>query len=61
MCLGQEGSEDLRGPLRASPDDALLNAAIDRALAAKPKAHDFLLPVRGAAPALNRHMSVTGG
>jgi cyclic pyranopterin phosphate synthase len=61
MCLGQEGSEDLRGPLRASPDDALLNAAIDGALAAKPKAHDFLLPVRGAAPALNRHMSVTGG
>ena len=24
------------------------NAAIDRAMAAKPKAHDFLLPVRGA-------------
>jgi cyclic pyranopterin phosphate synthase len=61
MCLGQEGSEDLRGPLRASPDDALLNAAIDRALAAKPKAHDFLLPVRGATPAVGRHMSVTGG
>src|SRR6266571_1203718 len=55
MCLGQEGSEDLRGPLRASQDDALLNAAIDRAVAAKPKAHDFLLPVRGATPALGRH------
>jgi len=61
MCLGQEGSEDLREPLRASADDALLNAAIDRAIAAKPKAHDFLLPVRGANPALGRHMSVTGG
>ena len=61
MCLGQEGSVDLREPLRASADDALLNAAIDRAIAAKPKAHDFLLPVRGAAPALGRHMSVTGG
>jgi GTP 3',8-cyclase len=61
MCLGQEGSVDLRAPLRASPDDALLNAAIDRAVAAKPKSHDFLLPVRGAAPALGRHMSVTGG
>jgi cyclic pyranopterin phosphate synthase len=61
MCLGQEGSVDLREPLRASIDDALLNAAIDRAIAAKPKAHDFLLPVRGAAPALGRHMSVTGG
>ena len=61
MCLGQEASMDLREPLRASEGDALLNAAIDRAMAAKPKAHDFLLPVRGAAPAVTRHMSVTGG
>ena len=61
MCLGQEGSEDLRGPLRASPMDDLLNEAIDRALAAKPKSHDFLLPVPGARPAVKRHMSVTGG
>jgi cyclic pyranopterin phosphate synthase len=30
MCLGQEGSEDLRGPLRASAEDDLLNQAIDR-------------------------------
>jgi hypothetical protein len=28
---------------------------------AKPKAHDFLLPVRGAQPAVARHMSMTGG
>jgi cyclic pyranopterin phosphate synthase len=61
MCLGQEGSVDLRAPLRLSDQDDLLNAAIDRALAAKPKAHDFLLPVRGATPAVRRHMSVTGG
>jgi cyclic pyranopterin phosphate synthase len=61
MCLGQESSVDLREPLRASLDDGPLNAAIDRAIAAKPKAHDFLLPVRGATPALGRHMSVTGG
>jgi cyclic pyranopterin phosphate synthase len=61
MCLGQEASMDLRKPLRASRDDGLLNAAIDRAMAAKPKAHDFLLPVRGATPAVARHMSVTGG
>jgi len=38
-----------------------LNTAIDRAVAAKPKAHDFLLPVPGAKPALARHMSMTGG
>jgi cyclic pyranopterin phosphate synthase len=61
MCLGQEASMDLREPLRASLGDDLLNAAIDRAMAAKPKAHDFLLPVRGATPAVRRHMSVTGG
>ena len=61
MCLGQDSSVDLREPLRASSENDLLNAAIDRAIALKPKAHDFLLPVRGAAPAVTRHMSVTGG
>jgi cyclic pyranopterin phosphate synthase len=61
MCLGQDTSVDLREPLRLSADDGLLDAAIDRALNLKPRAHDFLLPVRGAAPAGARHMSVTGG
>ncbi|HKU65826.1 MAG TPA: GTP 3',8-cyclase MoaA [Rhizomicrobium sp.] len=61
MCLGQDGSVDLREPLRASAQDDFLHEAIDRALAAKPKAHDFLLPVRGAPAAVKRHMSVTGG
>ncbi|HEY4078978.1 MAG TPA: GTP 3',8-cyclase MoaA [Rhizomicrobium sp.] len=61
MCLGQDAAVDLREPLRATRDDGLLHAAIDRAIAAKPRAHDFLLPVRGAAPALARHMSMTGG
>ena len=61
MCLGQDSAVDLREPLRASCDNDLLNMAIDKAVAAKPKAHDFLLPVRGAKPALARHMSMTGG
>jgi GTP 3',8-cyclase len=61
MCLGQDAAVDLRGPLRASAGDALLNAAIDQAVAAKPKSHDFLLPVRGDKPAVTRHMSMTGG
>jgi cyclic pyranopterin phosphate synthase len=61
MCLGQESAVDLRSPLRASEGDAFLQAAIDEAVAAKPKGHDFLLPRRGAAPAVSRHMSVTGG
>lgn len=61
MCLGQDSSVDLREPLRLSAADDLLDAAIDRGLAAKPEAHDFLLPKRGAAPSVGRHMSVTGG
>jgi GTP 3',8-cyclase len=61
MCLGQEAAVDLRAPLRASADDTLLDEAIDRAIAAKPKSHDFMLPVRGDKPAVARHMSMTGG
>lgn len=61
MCLGQDAAVDLRGPLRQSEGNDLIDAAITRALDAKPKSHDFLLPVRGAAPAVTRHMSVTGG
>lgn len=61
MCLGQDAAVDLRGPLRQSEGNDLIDAAITRALDAKPKSHDFLLPVRGAAPAVARHMSVTGG
>jgi cyclic pyranopterin phosphate synthase len=59
MCLGQEDSADLRAPLRASRDDALLHAAIDAAIARKPKGHDFVIG-RGERP-LMRSMSVTGG
>jgi cyclic pyranopterin phosphate synthase len=61
MCLGQDSAVDLRTPLRASSENDLLDAAIDQAMAAKPKSHDFLLPVRGAKPAVARHMSMTGG
>jgi cyclic pyranopterin phosphate synthase len=61
MCLGQEDSVDLRAPLRASNDDLLLNAAIDGAIAVKPKGHDFVIDRRTRKPAVSRHMSVTGG
>ncbi|WP_151720094.1 GTP 3',8-cyclase MoaA [Gemmobacter serpentinus] len=40
-CLGQEEASDLRGVLRASPDDAVLQQAIRDAIARKPKGHDF--------------------
>jgi cyclic pyranopterin phosphate synthase len=61
MCLGQEDAVDLRAPLRASDDNAPLNAAIDRAMALKPKGHDFVIDRRARKPAVARHMSVTGG
>ena len=61
MCLGQDDMADLRAPLRASQDDALLSAAIDEAIARKPKGHDFVIDRRAAKPAVARHMSVTGG
>ncbi len=61
MCLGQEDAADLKTPLRASPDDALLEAAIDEAILRKPKGHDFIIDRRTQAPAVPRHMSVTGG
>ena len=61
MCLGQEDAADLRGPLRASADDALVAAAIDDAILRKPKGHDFIIDRRANKPAVGRHMSVTGG
>jgi GTP 3',8-cyclase len=60
-CLGQEDASDLRKPLRASEDDALLNRAIDRAIGTKPKGHDFIIDRRHNRPSVSRHMSVTGG
>jgi cyclic pyranopterin phosphate synthase len=61
MCLGQEDAADLRGPLRASEGNDLLNAAIDEAIGRKPKGHDFIIDRRHQRPAVARHMSVTGG
>jgi cyclic pyranopterin phosphate synthase len=61
MCLGREDAADLRAPLRASPDDAVLHRAMDEAIARKPKGHDFVIDRRRPAPAVGRHMSVTGG
>ncbi|WP_159726374.1 GTP 3',8-cyclase MoaA [Methylosinus sp. Ce-a6] len=61
MCLGQEDAADLRAPLRADPSDAALNAAIDEAIARKPKGHDFVIDRATRAPAVARHMSTTGG
>jgi cyclic pyranopterin phosphate synthase len=61
MCLGQDDAADLRAPLRASADDGPLGAAIDAAIARKPRGHDFVIDRRNRRPALARHMSLTGG
>ncbi|WP_226780538.1 GTP 3',8-cyclase MoaA [Oceaniglobus trochenteri] len=61
MCLGQEDMADLRAPLRASNDDALLKEAIRAAIARKPKGHDFDYSRQKADGQMSRHMSHTGG
>jgi len=61
MCLGQADDADLRTPLRASGEDTLLEAAIDAAMARKPKGHDFIIDRRHTKPAVTRPMSLTGG
>jgi len=61
MCLGQEDEKDLLSPIRMSEGDGLLMSAIDEAIKRKPKGHDFIIDRIDTAPAVSRHMSVTGG
>jgi len=61
MCLGQDDAADLRGVLRSGAGDAALDAAIQDAITRKPKGHDFVIDRRRPAPAVARHMSLTGG
>ena len=62
LCLGQEDHADLREVLRVFPDDdGPVQAAIREAISRKPKGHDFDISKRGAAPAVARPMSMTGG
>jgi GTP 3',8-cyclase len=61
MCLGQEDMADLRAPLRASPSDAPVEAAIRTAILRKPKGHDFDYSRQKIAGQITRHMSHTGG
>ncbi len=60
-CLGQEGHSDLRGPLRASEADEVLEDAIRAAIALKPKGHDFDYSRQQIDGQVSRHMSHTGG
>ena len=58
-CLGHDDQVDLKSAIR-SGGLAAVDEAIDAALASKPARHDFDV-APGAAPAVSRHMSVTGG
>jgi GTP 3',8-cyclase len=61
MCLGQDDQADFRRVLRAGAADSELDAAIEAAIARKPKGHDFVIDRQTRQPAVARHMSVTGG
>ncbi|WP_439538995.1 GTP 3',8-cyclase MoaA [Sphingomonas sp.] len=58
-CLGHDDQVDLKAAIR-SGGLAAVDDAIDAALASKPARHEFDV-APGAAPAVARHMSVTGG
>lgn len=57
-CLGHDQKVELRDLIRAGGADTV-NRALDELLAGKPKGHDF--QIAAATPAVQRHMSVTGG
>jgi cyclic pyranopterin phosphate synthase len=60
LCLGHDERVDLKQALREG-GPAALDALLDGAMALKPRAHGFRIDARAAAPAVARHMSVTGG
>ncbi|WP_068092542.1 GTP 3',8-cyclase MoaA [Novosphingobium rosa] len=60
-CLGGREQVDLRAALRSGDPEAALDHALDQAMAIKPEKHHFTIDRPGAAPALARHMSMTGG
>ncbi|MFC3173530.1 GTP 3',8-cyclase MoaA [Novosphingobium bradum] len=60
-CLGGTEQVDLRGALRSADPDRALEEALDLAMRIKPARHAFAIDRPGAAPALARHMSMTGG
>ncbi len=60
-CLGGNEQVDLRAALRSDEPGPALNAALDVAMKIKPERHHFVIDAPGGAPALARHMSMTGG
>ncbi len=60
-CLGGGEMVDLRAALRSTDPNVALSVALDTAMKIKPERHHFAISAHGEAPALARHMSLTGG
>ena len=60
-CLGHGGKLDLREAIRGDNPQEDLERLLNLAMHQKPEKHHFDISDRGAAPAVARHMSVTGG
>ena len=60
-CLGGSEQVDLRAAMRSADPDAALSEALNLAMRIKPERHHFAIDKPGSAPALARHMSMTGG
>jgi cyclic pyranopterin phosphate synthase len=60
-CLGGNEQVDLRAALRSDDPETAISAALDVAMKIKPARHHFVIDGPGGAPALARHMSMTGG
>ncbi len=60
-CLGGREQIDLRAALRGPEPEVALAEALDQAMKIKPLRHHFDISGPGGAPALARHMSMTGG
>ena len=60
MCLGHENHVDFKTAYRERGIQGV-DEALDRALVAKPLAHDFRIGSNGVSGVTQRHMSVTGG
>ncbi|WP_159976862.1 MULTISPECIES: GTP 3',8-cyclase MoaA [unclassified Novosphingobium] len=61
VCLGGDEQVDLRAALRSAEPGPALTDALDLAMKIKPARHSFAIDAPGSAPALARHMSMTGG
>lgn len=60
-CLGGNERVDLREALRSDDPQGRLAEALNLAMRIKPERHHFAIDRRGGAPAVPRHMSMTGG